>query len=130
MLPPSIISEVGLPKDLGILLRTLKTLGTMHVNTMYNNVVICAESCRKKRSTANRGPLSEERYDLLVAAIWGNPDKIPEVDGFIKQNTSYMYSGSCKSKPNFCYDEGSGTLYRLTSEGRREVVHANRAREI
>ena len=82
---------------------------------MYNNVVICAELCHKKRSTANKGPLSEERYDLLVAAIQGNPDKIPEVDDFIEQNTSYTYSGSCKSKPNFCYDEGSGTLYRLTS---------------
>ena len=66
----------------------------------------------------------------MVAVIQGNPDKIPEVDDFIKQNMSYMYSGSCKTKPNFCYDEGSGTLYRLTSEGRREVVHGNRAREI
>ena len=88
---------------------------------MYNNVIISAESCRKKRSTANRGPLYEEKYDLLVAAIRGNPDKIPEVDDFIKQNMSYMYSGSCKTKPNFCYDEGSGTLYWLTSEGRRQV---------
>ena len=41
-----------------------------------------------------------------------------------------MHSGSCKSKPKFCCDEESGTLYRLTGEGRREVVHANRAREI
>ena len=107
-----------------MVLRTLKTLTTIHVNAMYNNVVISAESCHKKHSTANRGPLSEERYDLSVAAIRGNPDKIPEVDDFIKQNMSYVYSGSCKTKPNFFYDEGSGTLYRLTSEGRREVVHA------
>ena len=88
---------------------------------MYNNVLLCADSCHKKRSTANRGPLSEERYDLLVAAVRGNPDQIPEVDDFVKQNTSYIYSGSCKSKPNFCYDEESGTLYRLTGEGRKEV---------
>ena len=60
---------------------------------MYNNVPVCADSCRKKRSTANRGSLSEERYDLLVAAVRGNPDQIPEVDDFIKQNTSYIYSG-------------------------------------
>ena len=74
-------------------------LTTIHVNAMYNNVVISAESCHKKHSTANRGPLSEERYDLLVAAIRGNPDKIPEVDDFVKQSMSYMYSGSCKTKP-------------------------------
>ena len=28
------------------------------------------------------------------------------------------------------YDEESGTLYRLTGEGRKEVVHTNRAWEI
>ena len=61
---------------------------------MYNNVLLCADSCHKKHSTANRGPLSEERYDLLVAAVRGNPDQIPKVDDFIKQNTSYIYSGS------------------------------------
>ena len=97
---------------------------------MYNNARLCTDSYPKKCSTANRGPLSEERYDLLVAAVRGNPDQIPEVDDFIKQNTSYIYSGSCKSKPNFCYDEESGTLYRLTGEGRKEVVHTNRAWEI
>ena len=97
---------------------------------MYNNVPLCADSCRKKCSTANRGPLSEEKYDLLEAAVRGNPDQIPKVDHFVKQNTSYIYSGSCKSKPNFCYDEESGTSYRLTCEGRKEVVHANRAWEI
>ena len=97
---------------------------------MYNSVPLCADSCRKKCSTANRGPLSEEKYDLLEAAVQGNPDQIPEVDHFVKQNTSYIYSGSCKSKPNFCYDEESGTSYRLTGEGRKEVVHANRAWEI
>ena len=68
-------------------------------------------------------PLPTERYDLLVAvaAVRGNQDQIPEVDNFVKQNTSYIYSGSCKSIPNFCYDEASGTLYRLTGEGRKEV---------
>ena len=91
---------------------------------MYNSVPLCADSCHKKRSTANRGPLSEERYDLLVAAVRGNPDQIPEVDDFKKH---YIYSGSCKSKPIFCYEEESGILY---GEGRKEVVHANGAREI
>ena len=91
---------------------------------MYNNALLCADSCCKKRSTANRGPLSEERYDLLMAAVHGNPDQIPEVDDFIKQNTSYTYSGSIKANLTFCYDEESGTLYRLTGEGRKEVVHS------
>ena len=86
---------------------------------------------------ARNVPLPTEAHSLKRGMMYWwqqfgaiHADKIPEVDDFIKQNTSYMYSGSCKSKPNFCYDEGSGTLYRLSSEGRREVVHANRAREI
>ena len=86
---------------------------------MYNNARLCTDSYPKKCSTANRGPLSEERYDLLMAAVQGNPDQIPEVDDFIKQNTSYIYSGSCKSKPNFCYDEESGP--RLRSRTRNDA---------
>ena len=88
---------------------------TLHI--MHNIQCLCADSCSKKCSTANRGPLSEARYDLLVAAVLGNPDQIPEVDDFIKQNTSYIYSGGCETKPNFCYGEESGTLYRLTGKG-------------
>ena len=47
---------------------------------MYNNARLCTDSYPKKCSTANRGPLSEERYDLLMAAVRGNPDQIPKVD--------------------------------------------------
>ena len=99
---------------------------------MYNNVTLRADSCCKKKNT----PLPTEVHSLKIGYVWfigaavrGNPDQVPAVD-FIKQNTSYIYSGSSKSKPNFCYDEESGTLYRLTGEGRKEVVHANRAWEI
>ena len=83
-----------------------------------------------KRSTANRGALSENRYQLLCAAVRGNVNHSPQVDEFIKQNLSFLYSGSCKRNPNFTYDEENHALYRLSSGKRKEVVHGRRAREI
>ena len=88
-------------------------------STITSTGSICKKAQAKlKRSTANRGSLSENRYQLLCAAVRGNPNHSPQVDEFIKQNLSFLYSGSCKRNPNF------------TSGNRKEVVHGRRAREI
>ena len=98
-------------------------------STNTSTASVCKKG-RTKRSTANRGPLSENRYYLLCAAVRGNPEHSPQVDEFIKQNMSFLYSGSCKRSPNFTYDEENQALYRLSGEKRKEVVHKGQAREI
>ena len=45
-----------------------------------------------RRSTDNRGPMTEERYLLLLKVLQGNPNKEPIVETFASQNKKSLYT--------------------------------------
>ena len=87
-----------------------------------------AEVSHDKRSTRNRGTMSEETYHFLCEVLKGNPKNDPDVKNFEKSNLSFIYENSCKSKPKFSYQ--NDTLLRTEGESCKIVVHEQLARTI
>lgn len=85
---------------------------------------------REQHSKRNRGPMSEEAFDLLTAAVRGNPENRKEVSQFAKDNVSFMFENSCKKRPKFAFDECKSKLYRVQSGHNKEVLYESKAREI
>ena len=87
-------------------------------------------SNRKKRSTKNRGPMSEETYHLLCDALRGNPNSDERVSQYLENNISFIYENSCKDRPKFLFDDTISVLYKLEGNSRKQVVYGSKAREI
>ena len=84
----------------------------------------------EQRSKRNRGPMSEETFHLLTEAVKGNPENKMEVKQFVKDNMSFLFENSCKSRPKFVYDESKLTLYRVQGGQNKEVLYESKAREV
>ena len=91
-----------------------------------------------RRSTDNRGPMTEERYLLLLKVLQGNPNKEPIVETFASQNKKFIYSNGNKCKPNFVLRknlDNEEAIFRVSSSSKesclfKEFVHEKKAREI
>ena len=84
----------------------------------------------EQRSKRNRGPMSEETFHLLTEAVKGNPENKMEVKQFVKDNMSFLFENSCKSRPKFVYDESKLTLYRVQGGQNKEVLYESKTREV
>ena len=89
------------------------------------------------RSTDNRGPMTEERYLLLLKVLQGNPYKESTVETFAVQNKKFIYSNGNKCKPNFVLKknlDNEEAIFRVSSSKEsslfKEFIHAKKAREI
>ena len=61
--------------------------------------------------------MSEETFHLLTEAVRGNPENRMDVNQFAKENMSFIFENSCKTRPKFTFDESKSTLYRADERG-------------
>ena len=90
------------------------------------------------RSTANRGPMSAERFQMIWMVV-DNPQD-PSNSEFVKSNRKYLFESGKTSLPNIVLrnnENDKRTLFRVINRNKageptnlKEVVHIEKAREI